>query len=61
MSGQLGMVLERVVVQSMIRNLQGVVEKFETKIDFLSSETAHLEFLKYEARRLKRGLERVAV
>ncbi|KAG5944059.1 hypothetical protein E4U60_006298 [Claviceps pazoutovae] len=59
MSGQLGDVLEKVIVRSIITKLRQVVDKFEMKADFLGSETAQAEFLKSEARRLKRGFERI--
>ncbi|KAM3453122.1 hypothetical protein ARSEF1564_010035 [Beauveria bassiana] len=55
MPGQLGDVLERVAVRSMIGTLDKVMRKFEVKIDFLSSEKAHIEFLKSEVKRIKRG------
>ncbi|KAG6039056.1 hypothetical protein E4U19_007554 [Claviceps sp. Clav32 group G5] len=59
MSGQLGDVLEKVIVRSIITKLRQVVDKFEMKADFLRSETAQAEFLKSEARRLKRGFGRI--
>lgn len=59
MSGQLGDVLEKVIVRSIITKLRQVVDKFEMKVDFLRSETAQAEFLKSEARRLKRGFGRI--
>lgn len=60
MSGQLGEALEGAVVHSMIGILDTVMRKFEVKIGFLSTETAHIEFLKSEACRLKRGFEMIA-
>ncbi|EFZ03901.1 Zn(2)-C6 fungal-type DNA-binding domain protein [Metarhizium robertsii ARSEF 23] len=59
MSGQLGDVLEKVIVRSMITKLRQVVDKFEMRVEFLRSETAQVDFLKSEARRLKRGFERI--
>ncbi|KAG5919934.1 hypothetical protein E4U61_000447 [Claviceps capensis] len=59
MSGQLGDVLEKVIVRSIVTKLRQVVDKFEMKADFLRSETAQAEFLKSEARRLKRGFGRI--
>ncbi|KAG5964825.1 hypothetical protein E4U57_004850 [Claviceps arundinis] len=59
MSGQLGDILEKVIVRSIITKLRQVVDKFEMKADFLRSETAQTEFLKSEARRLKRGFGRI--
>ncbi|KAM3517697.1 hypothetical protein NHJ13051_008765 [Beauveria bassiana] len=55
LTSQLGDVLERVAVRSMIGTLDKVMRKFEVKIDFLSSEKAHIEFLKSEVKRIKRG------
>lgn len=60
MSGQLGDVLEKVIVRSMVTKLRQVVEKFEMRVEFLRSETAQVDYLKSEARRFKRGFERIA-
>lgn len=60
MSEQLGDVLEKVIVRSMVTKLRQVVEKFEMRVEFLRSETAQVDFLKSEARRFKRGFERIA-
>ncbi|KAJ2902514.1 C6 transcription factor GliZ2 [Zalerion maritima] len=59
-SKQLGEVLEKVVVCSQLGALWKAMEKFDMKVDFLTGDSRHLEFLKYEVTRLKRGFKKIA-
>lgn len=57
--GQLRSVLEKVLVGTHLDNLKETLEKMQTKIEFLSSDEAHIQFLRYEVGRLVRGFQRI--
>lgn len=59
-SGRLAGVMEKVLVGSKLENLKSILDTLEMKVDFLSSDTAHKDFLRYEVDRLKRGFQRIA-
>jgi len=52
-------VLEKVLVGTHLDNLRETLEKMQTKIEFLSSDEAHIQFLRYEVGRLVRGFQRI--
>lgn len=59
-SAGLGKMLEKVAVRSYLGSLKAVVDRLDSKVDFVASDPAHVEFLRYEARRLKRGFYTIA-
>lgn len=59
-SGRLAGVMEKVLVGSKLENLKSILDTLEMKVDFLSSDAAHKDFLRYEVDRLKRGFQRIA-
>ncbi|KAK4153862.1 hypothetical protein C8A00DRAFT_33410 [Chaetomidium leptoderma] len=59
-SGQLGEMLEKVVLGSQLGSLRRLAEKLDAKVEFLSCDAARKGFLKYEGNRLKRAFQNMA-
>ncbi|KAK0739366.1 hypothetical protein B0T21DRAFT_362491 [Apiosordaria backusii] len=59
-SGQLGEMLEKVVLGSQLGALRKLAEKLDEKVEFLSCDTARKDFLKHEGNRLKRAFQNIA-
>ncbi|KAK4176251.1 C6 finger domain transcription factor tcpZ [Triangularia setosa] len=59
-SGQLGEMLEKVVLSSQLGALRRLAEKLDEKVEYLSCDTARKDFLKHEGNRLKRAFQNIA-